>query len=72
MTKHEATEQAYKKGYDDGKRDAVKHGTWSCVFFKDIGFSAYQCSECEKFGDSDTSYCPHCGAKMSHKESDNK
>ena len=24
MTIHEATEQAYKKGYEDGQRDAVK------------------------------------------------
>lgn len=26
MNIHDATEEAYKKGYEDGKRDAVKHG----------------------------------------------
>lgn len=28
MNQHDSTEQAYKRGYEDGKRDAVKHGEW--------------------------------------------
>lgn len=57
-----ATEQAYKNGYEQGKKDAVKHGRWN-----DDG----RCTECDWYmpfdceGNSfETQYCPHCGAKM--------
>ena len=69
------TEAAYKNGYEDGKRDAVKHGRW----LYDSGSGKYFCSACDEDALSFkkdvlygcdlydvclTDYCPHCGAKM--------
>ena len=71
MNVYEATEIAYKNGYEAGKRDAVKHGLW-------IG---QRCSVCNgnymDYADADSypaigepkpNYCPHCGAKMDLEE----
>ena len=62
MDIHTATEQAYKKGYEDGKRDAVKHGRWKQMkAYK----SQFVCSECgDLFPDWESDYCPNCGARM--------
>ena len=62
----------YKQGFDDGKKDAVKHGHW--IFVKDVVayikdmVSYIKCSEC---GDDicwvntkRPKYCPSCGARM--------
>ena len=49
-----------------------KYGEWTGTYLRNIGFWAYKCSECEEFSDYDSDYCPHCGAKMSRKDSDNK
>lgn len=68
MKQHDITEQAYKngyaKGYEDGKKDAVKHGRW--VFGTANHHEWMKCSECLK---SQTptgafTYCPNCGARM--------
>ena len=71
MTIHEATEQAYKKGYEDGQRDAVPvaYGRWNkwrppqnMVL---IGVEMLNvCSECTAKYVQTFSYCPNCGAKM--------
>ena len=58
MKIHEATEQAYKNGYEDGKRDAVKHGRWvwevethgNPIYGVDEDFG-YRCSECKVWAD---------------------
>ena len=64
MNEHDMTEQAYKngydKGYEDGKRDAVKHGRWE---------EGCWCSVCHKFSMNAyikeyANYCPNCGARM--------
>lgn len=60
---HPIEADSYNKGYEDGKRDAVKHGEWiedGCM---------YRCSECGNLESyySD-SYCRCCGAKMDGKE----
>lgn len=75
MDIHSATEQAYKKGYEDGKRDSVVHGRW--LF--DSGSGKYFCSACNEnalsfrkdtFGFGEvrevclSDYCPNCGAMM--------
>lgn len=60
MNIHDATEQAYKNGYRQGKQDAVKHGRW--VFSKSGLY--WQCSECNVISLEHTNYCPECGAKM--------
>ena len=38
MNEHDIAEQAYKNGYEDGMRDAVKHGRWEDG----------RCSNCEE------------------------
>ena len=75
MKVYEATEQAYKNGYEAGKKDAVKHGRW----LYDSGSGKYFCSACDEYALSFkkdtlyggdlyevclTDYCPNCGAKM--------
>lgn len=55
----------YKQGFDDGKKDAVKHGHW----IEDIDLLCHiRCSECDNGIDwrnaKKPNYCPSCGAKM--------
>lgn len=58
MNEHDATEQAYKRGYEDGKRDATKPGYW--ITKNGITF----CSECMTCGLPHWKRCPVCEAKM--------
>ena len=66
MDNHTATELAYKNGYEQGKKDAVRHGRW----VKDGDFLI--CLECESeiniknsLGiENKKNYCPCCGSKM--------
>ena len=58
--------EAYKKGYEQGKKDAVKHGEW---ILKHIGDGhTWECSVCHEspciYITKDTKYCPNCGAQM--------
>lgn len=75
MKVHDATEQAYKNGYEQGKKDAVKHSRWIDVEGLPI---------CENCGHTTTDvilecrgsenrpvfmslypyFCGKCGAKM--------
>lgn len=72
MNAYDASEQAYKRGYEAGQRDARKKGRWvNGGLFSDIA----KCSVCgskhftmdfvcaNKF-----SYCPNCGADMRGEE----
>lgn len=64
MDIYDATEIAYKNGYEQGMKDAVKHGRW--IFETTNGREHMKCSNCLK---SQTptgvfAYCPNCGAKM--------
>lgn len=61
MTFFDATEQAYKNGYEQGRKDAAKCGQW--IFSKDGLY--WTCSECKVISLEHTRYCPECGAKMS-------
>lgn len=77
MDIHTATEEAYKKGYEAGKRDAVRHGKWghvrgrlccsecgNCRTVKP-GYEMYICDEHLKWVSMERSnFCPNCGAKM--------
>ena len=69
MNEHDITEQAYKNGYEAGKRDARKHGRWAKQV--EDGMYWYECSVCGgeiprtrhgyyMFSD----FCPNCGADM--------
>lgn len=69
MDNFTATEQAYKNGYEQGMKDAVKHGEWVW----DSDNDRYVCSRCNKEPSGDCSggcvshlsdYCPNCGSKM--------
>ena len=40
--------------------EPVRHGKWITAWYD----SRPLCSECGKFGDERTDYCPNCGAKM--------
>lgn len=64
MKTYEATELAYKNGYEKGKQDAVKHGRWI-----DKG-TCYVCSLCSRVERLQEPYC-HCGAKMDGEEKEN-
>lgn len=80
MQNYEATEQAYKngyeKGYADGKKDSAVHGRWDK--YRDdrfIGYDtkgriqyryvySYYCNKCGLPAAKKYDYCPNCGAKM--------
>ena len=65
MNEHDIAEQAYKNGYEDGKRDAVKHGRWIGGYMG-LTYIVPKCSQCG-YGNGAVgaaNYCPNCGAKM--------
>lgn len=69
MDIYTATEEAYKKGYEDGKRDAVVHGQWKPYYDhftkRQVGWICTNCSGVQTdLSNGDTNYCPECGAKM--------
>lgn len=78
MNVHDATETAYRNGYEQGKKDAVKHGHWEQQT-EPLGWQDVDCAVCSVCGnsvvltDSDMdiddirnwwNYCLNCGAKM--------
>lgn len=71
MDNHTATELAYKNGYEQGKKDAVRHGRWVKQWCDNnmIGHEYAECSVCgcsmldtNQFWNS--KHCPNCGVKM--------
>ena len=81
MDQYTATELAFKHGYEEGLKDAVKHGHWKLEhpdknFFMG-GKRVYFCSICKCKVLDDRIYswetvpsyrfCPGCGAKMDGK-----
>ena len=77
MKTHDATEEAYKNGYEDGKRDAVKHGRWVDSKGDTVAIDAdgcplhsCTCSVCGEWLTASDEYacignfCPNCGARM--------
>lgn len=67
MDMHTATEEAYKRGFEAGKKAAVRQGRWVLMQNKIGGLiELYECSEC-KIGFATSTldhYCHNCGAKM--------
>lgn len=77
MNVYDACEQSYlngyAKGYEDGLRDAVKHGHWienrdsmdiyDGEQYQELPITFYTCSECGAVEVEKHDYC-HCGAKM--------
>ena len=70
MKIHDATEIAYKNGYEDGMRDAVKHGRWIHASNKPGVWIGMKCSLCgarikySEYTNGNHNYCHKCGAKM--------
>lgn len=74
MDIHTATEQAYKNGYEQGKKDAVVHGQWILGYVKPGYFTPggnrpWICSECRQvvswmLDKPQDNYCSNCGTKM--------
>lgn len=61
----EAYHAGYQAGYENGKRDAVRHGEWD---YNDI-IDSFECSVCgEGIVRNVFNFCPWCGAKMNAKE----
>lgn len=62
---------AYQKGYEQGKKDAAKHGHWSQYAEPhEDGKGLYICSVCNEMyvmHDDEYKFCPNCGAKMDTK-----
>lgn len=56
----------YKACYEQGKKDAVKHGHW--IFDETIKNPRYQIKTCSLCGcrvnGSSFNYCPNCGSMM--------
>lgn len=61
-------EVAIQKAWEQGKKDAVRHGEWFEAREKDP--CQYICSACKRFVDDDSNYCPNCGAKMDGERSE--
>lgn len=75
MKNIDATEQAYKNGYKQGKQDAVEHGRW--VWSEEN--KCWICSNCKRSAlnnyrgnSTDSNYCPNCGAKMDGQQEEAK
>lgn len=60
----------YRKGFADGKRDAVVHGRWIDTY------DGVHCTNCGRFAPMDlngneffnSNFCPNCGADMRERE----
>ena len=73
MDEYTACEQAYKNGYEQGKKDAAKRGSWK-TNENEYGVTICACSECGEEYSSGVlpaeemikmlKYCPNCGADM--------
>lgn len=76
MDEHTSYEQAYRNGYEAGKRDARKRGEWEkYTDDKFMGYGAdgsiryrkvysYKCSKCWNYTAVKHKYCPNCGSDM--------
>lgn len=62
MDKNDAVEQAYKRGFEEGKEHAKPKGKWE---INCDGYYPY-CSECknEPMMRGLPDFCPNCGADM--------
>ena len=75
MDKYTLQEQAYKRGYEQGKKDAVVRGRWEVVHgvLTPGGDPLLRCAICKSRESEHLcgiecrtiwNYCPNCGAKM--------
>ena len=65
MREYDATEQAYKNGFEDGKKSVLKYGTWKAMHNPLGELIGWMHSNCGRVTYETSEYCPTCGAKMS-------
>jgi len=64
MKDHDAIEQAYKNGFEDGKANAIRYGVWE-VIRDPVGMPLrWMHRECGRITIEASKYCPDCGAQM--------
>lgn len=69
MDEHTSHELAYKKGYEQGKRDAVKRGRWKKTYTAHGEWLwGYECNQCKADNPRASYFCPNCGADMRGEE----
>lgn len=68
MTNQDALEQAYKNGYEQGKKDAVVHAYWTFKGTSIDNHKMYECSACKNVICGSDNYCKNCGALMEDKQ----
>ena len=62
MDKWTLQEEAFKRGYEKGKADAVVYGRW--IHHNKGQNNWVECSECNTVGSPFWKRCPVCEAKM--------
>jgi len=66
MNEHDATEQIYKNGFEDGRKSVLKLGKWKTLYDNMDGkIIGWVHEECGMIHFNASKYCPDCGAKMS-------
>lgn len=64
MKEHDAIEQAYKNGFEDGKASAIKYGVWEIVRDPAGMPIRWMHRVCGRITIEASKYCPDCGAEM--------
>ena len=59
-------QQAYMEGYEAGKRDSVKTGSW--IDHQMDRWIYAKCSECGDVWEVKSNFCPNCGCRMKEGE----
>jgi len=68
MDEYTACEQAYKNGYEQGKKDAAKHGEWIYNYGSPYTVICSVCHIERDMRNAFWNHCPNCGADMSRGE----
>lgn len=64
MTIHDATEQAFRNGYEKGKKEAVIHAHWENHQCTNCGAEAPIDTRLDFLTEEDCYFCYNCGAIM--------
>lgn len=68
MNAYDASEQAYKRGYEQGKKDARKKGRWEDAGKNIHGQNLTRCTRCKGTSIEGGLFCRNCGADMRGEE----
>lgn len=70
MRELDATEIAYKNGFEAGRESAIEYGEWIPIYNSDGNFLGWLHEKCGKVVKENSPYCPQCGANMNAKAKD--